>query len=190
MDLSFFRFGRFLRIPMLDPENEAYVSRVALIVSFVGEALRKWEFLQDEAVGSAPPLVESLAYAIRKLAEMLSVEDIFRLKEQVFFLYAFNLVQNPEGEAADRGRCERAIQVLVDGFSEVQANLDLGFLPYGAQGLDWVEPTLEFVEEAGLSSGRENIFQRSLEFVLDKASPDFWEGALQEASPARSFMIA
>lgn len=189
MELSFYRFGRFLRIPMLDPENEAYVSRVALLVSFVSEAVKKWELLQDETVGSPPPEAETMAYAIRKLAEMLSFEDILRLRDQDFFLYAFNLTTNPEGGPSDRDRYQRAMQVLSDGLSEVQANMDLGSLPFGSQALDWIEPSVELAEETSSRPEQDNIHQRSLDFAVETRSSNLQRDAFQETSQALSFLI-
>lgn len=129
MSMFFFTVGRNIRIPLLDPENAAYLERVKLLSSFVSGIAENWE----QYCGSSEPrssLPKHLAYSIRKLAEMLPAEDMMKIPEQDFFRQAIALLENSGESLWDRQRAVKALKIVCSGLARVQNRLDNGLEPF------------------------------------------------------------
>lgn len=129
MSMFFFTVGRNIRIPLLDPENVAYLERVKLLASFVSGVVENWERSCDPT-DPGTSLHKHLAYSIRKLAEMLPAEEIMKIPEQNFFRKSTALLERSGESLWERRRAERAFKILCSGLARVQNRLDYGLEPF------------------------------------------------------------
>lgn len=150
------RVGRTVNVALLDPFNPAYRQRVEAVASPIRPVVENWERFRDlthhlpedlrdeaENVSLDPDLhrPQHLAYMIRKLAEMLSAEQIDELHRQPFIRQARDLARQAFARGnrmclEDWGRAERAMKIVYDGFSAIQNRLDLGMLPFSGTGIE------------------------------------------------------
>jgi len=167
MEGFFFRFGKYLRVPVLDPGNVSYVSRIELIVSYISDLVEKWEYVNDRGTSTVPPEMEQISYSIRRLAESLSSEEITRLEKQDFMLYARDIAGNTSSVSPDRKRLQRAIGVISQGLAHVQSSLDYGYPAFIDHSPEWMEPLVELLPVATSAPGG-NCFQKTLQFGVEE----------------------
>lgn len=154
-----FKNGGPAKFPLLDPANEAYMTRVRYLYSLADELSENW---RDDTFPGAEKaeLAERLDYCMAKLAEALRCEDMLRVREQAFFCDA--LAQARSGGAF------HALEVFCRGLEEMHSRLDWGLPPFGkGDG----EPFIELVP--GKEKLREVSFESPLlediEFLLAKS---------------------
>lgn len=129
MSPFFFAVGRSIRIPILDPENEVYLERVRFLISAVSGFVERWDLFHDPSTTHSS-LPGRLAYSLRKLAEMLSSDDIQRIKEQEFLQKAHILMVNSSEGLWEREMTENAMEILCEGFAGIQNRMDYGASPF------------------------------------------------------------
>lgn len=145
-------------LPLLDPANEAYMTRVRYLYSLADELSENWR--DDVFPGTEKAeLAERLDYCMAKLAQALCCEDMLRVREQAFFCDA--LTQARSGGAL------RALEVFCRGLEEVHSRLDWGLSPFGkGDG----EPFIELVpgERKLHEVSFESPLIEDIEFLLAK----------------------
>jgi hypothetical protein len=160
--------GRTLNVPMLDPFNSAYRSRIEAVAELIRPVVENWESFRD-MVAHAPENMrgevaemllepeldrpQHVAYMVRRLAEMLSCEEIEALGSQPFICEAINLSRSafcgPSGSGFEKwSQAEQAMKVIYDGFSVIQGRLDLGLEPFTGDGIVRVEKEETFAGTA------------------------------------------
>lgn len=150
IELFTYRLGRTLKVPMLDPFNAAYRSRVGAVGELVRSVVENWESFRELAAHLPEDLRDSMeekylkseldrpqhmAYMVRKLAEMLSHEEIETLGKQPFLSEARALSRAAFSDSSQTGpeswsKAEQAMKMAYDGFSTIQGRLDLGLAPF------------------------------------------------------------
>lgn len=163
-----YRLGRTLKVPLLAPLDRKYCARVEAVGELVDSVVENWESfrslvarlpeeLRDEMEKEylEPELdrPQHVAYMVRKLAEMLSGEEIETLGRQLFLREARNLSMEAFSDSSCIGmdtwrKAERAMKMVYDGFSAIQGRLDLGLNPFPeeyamADGISLAEETIE-----------------------------------------------
>jgi len=125
LSMFFYTIGHLIKIPLLDPENNAYRERIDVLASYISGIAGKWETYCYPVMTKDQSLPRQLAYSLRKLAEMLSYSELTRIAEQDFYRKAFYLAEN-----RDKEDLNTAMMLLCSGLATIQARLDLGLSPF------------------------------------------------------------
>lgn len=158
MDSYSFKSVVAVSLPLLDPANKAYVTRVRYLRSLAYELSENW--LDGTRLGpEKTELAERLDYCMAKLAHALSCDDMQKVREQPFFYDALALAGS--GEAA------RALEVFCRGLEEAHSRLDWGLSPFGKGN---GEPFIELVpgERKLREVPFESPLREDIEFLLAK----------------------
>jgi hypothetical protein len=167
MEGFFFRSGKYLRIPILDPGNVSYVSRIELIVSLISGLVEKWESFYDVETSEVPQEMEQISYSIRRLAESLSSEEITHLEKQDFMVYARDIAGNFSSGGTDRKKMQRAMRVICEGLGHVQSSLDYGYPAFVDPSPECMEPLIELVPVPS-SAHDGDCSQKTLQFGVEE----------------------
>ena len=149
MSIYFYNVGQTVKVPLLDPGNEEYLSRVDTLGGLVAGIVEKWEIIQ---VQGRKEKASSLAYTIRKLAEMLSSEDMMLIPKQPFFRKISVIMEKLDHEGPDPTSTEKAMKILSSGLSKIHNRLDFGLSPFETESSRELE--LSLVEEKDRRASR------------------------------------
>jgi hypothetical protein len=167
MEGFFFRSGKYLRVPVLDPGNVSYVSRIELVVSLISDLVEKWESFYDVETSEVPPEMEQISYSVRRLAESLSSEEITHLEKQDFMIYARDIAGNFSSGGTDRKKMQRAMRVVCEGLDHIQSSLDYGYPAFADPSPECMEPLIELVPVPSSAHGGD-CFQKTLQFGAEE----------------------
>jgi len=162
--MYYYNIGQTVKVPLLDPGNEEYVSRVETLGGVVAGIVEKWETIQDQMKKEK---ASHLAYTLRKLAELLSSSDLLQIAEQPFFRKASIIMEKWDLESNETHTAEKAMKVLCSGLDKIHNRLDLGLSPFdaepsGGQG----KPSIEERELCARSMIQEFQLRRNILAVL------------------------